>query len=491
MKTLPYLLCLANLLPAENTTFASDLALADHTRFQNPPLPHDAPQGLGSYNYIKRSASSGAPLSTGGTSFHTTCSTMKGHGTHLLSVLAGGQFATEVDGEDYLFLDRDPTWFSGVLAYLRGCRNFAPDSLHADFTPDIGRALQLTAFMREARYYQIEGLHHLLNERCLLASGELRPCIAVMHKADDLEGIDFYLYDMGAQVWYCRYYQRERHCRRKVHRRRPSGFATCTQGRFIYVIGAFVHPVTKKRTIDRLDVHTGVWEFVASLDGTSFEKRRIVAAHLKEASVLVVSHQSPPRNMSPILHIVDLTSGAVQELPCAGHAPDHRFYATCLLQGRLILAGGKVHESKEVPWAWEYDVQEQFWRAMPDMNHQRELAAGVQWNGKAAMVGGYDGGQTVDVVEVFDAATGCWSVLPPMQTQREQIEEVMAVVVQGNLVVIAGCTNDTDAWTSIERYDENAGRWEMMGPMPIYLAGDAAGVLVPHSALRGCFQQLT
>ena len=342
---------------------------------------------------------------------YTTCNTMKGHGAHLLSVLAGGQLVTEVDDEDYLFLDRDPTWFSGVLAYLRGCRHIAPDPLNADFTPDVGCASKLTAFMRGGRYYQIQGLHHLLRERRLVASCELRPCIAIINRRLLPQGIIVYLYDITAQKWYSTTYQRELYQGAWEYdtsfRQEVSGFATCRQGRFIYVIGAFVHPVTKKLTIDRLDIRTGVLELVAPLDETSLEKGCICAAYIKESSIWVVSHDvSDYYNPTPpMLHIIDPASGTTQKLPCVGHAPGllcYR-YATCLLQGRLISVGGQDDESG----AWKYDVPQQSWRILSNMKQPRERATGVQWDDKAAVVGGHDKEHSVDTVEVFNVQSGC------------------------------------------------------------------------------------
>ena len=165
------------------------------------------------------------------TSFHTTCSTMKGHGTHMLSVLADRQFGIEVDGEGYLFLDRDPAWFSGVLPYLRGCCHFAPDPLRADFTLAVDSALNLTAFLREAQCYQIQGLCGMLKERRLLALRELWPCIAVINDRSSTHQqpghVDVHLYDIAAQVWHSKSYVRERY--------ENTDFLTCSDGRFIYM----------------------------------------------------------------------------------------------------------------------------------------------------------------------------------------------------------------------------------------------------------------
>ena len=324
---------------------------------------------------------------------------------------------------------------------------------------------------RKLKSELISGIE-IWDERRLVASSELQPCIAVINRRLLPQGIIVYLYDITAQKWYSKTYQRDLYqgaweydasFRREVH-----GFATCRQGRFLYVIGAFVHPVTKKRTIDRLDIHTGVLELVASLDETSLEKGCICAVYMKESSILVVSHDASDyyNPTPPMLHIIDPASGTTRKLLCVGHAPDllcYR-YATCLLQGRLISVGGGDDESG----AWEYDVQQQSWRILSNMKQPRERATGVQWDDKAAVVGGHDREHGVDTVEVFDVQSGCWSALPPMQRGRQSAN---AVVVQETFVVMEGCR-----WTGIpgenpsyvreiERYNENARRWEM-GRLP-------------------------
>ena len=421
---------------------------------------------------------------------------MQSHGSHVLAVLAGGQFATEADGEDYIFLDRDPAWFSGVLAYLRGSRPVAPNPLQPDFTPQATSAPQLTAFMREARYYQIEGLHQLLMERFLLVSRALRPCVAVFTETDNVHGITLCVYDTGAQVWHSRHYQKERHC--VVDQDGEvitTQFATCSRYGLIYVVGAFVHPVTKKRTVDRLDVRTGVWKCMASLDQTGLESKNCIeAAYLKDDALLVVSCFTDHVSRT-MLHIIDLASGVATELPSTGNAPSQHFYATCMLQGRLIVAGGHDESGKKSRVS-EYDLGEQAWCPLPFMHHRRDAVNCVEWNGRAAVVGGHDGARSMDVVEVFDPPTGSWSMLPSMQAPREQ---PVVVVVNGTLVVMGGWMaaedddGDDDEWTSMERYNGEAQRWETIGHMPFHIytpANPAEVMLLPSSTLRDNFQFL-
>ena len=345
----------------------------------------------------------------------------------MLSVLADRQFGIEVDDEGYLFLDRDPAWFSGVLAYLRGCCHFAPDPLRADFTLAVDSALNLTSFLREAQYYQIQGLCGMLKERRLLALREPWPCIAVINGRSSLHPqpghVDVHLYDIAAQVWYSKSYVQEQY--------ENTDFVTCSDGRFIYMIGSFVHPATKKRTIDCFDIHTGVWELVASLDDTSLEKVDIRAAYLQQASILVVSHDKYKFFVPPKLHVIDLASGVIQELACAGHAPYQFLYATCLVQGRLILAGGynetwdrnlvgHGYDNSKMTRAWEYDLQEHIWRILTSMEHQHTHAVAVKCNGKAVVVGGIrSDNSSVDTVDVFDPTYRCWSALPAMQRRRQ------------------------------------------------------------------------
>ena len=101
-------------------------------------------------------------LDVGGIDFHVSGAALTSQGQHMLSVLASDQFAAERDSRGYKFIDRDPEWFSLVLAYLREGRSDMPRS-----------ESERHAIYREARYFGLDALCDAAKEReCILMVGK-------------------------------------------------------------------------------------------------------------------------------------------------------------------------------------------------------------------------------------------------------------------------------------------------------------------------------
>ena len=104
-------------------------------------------------------------MEVGGALFHTRLEVLHRH-EGMLSAMASDDFSHDVEGGEYAFLDRDPTWFPLVLQFLRTGVALLPN--------DAERRL---AVFREAQYYSLEGLCRAarpLQER-IIAMGYNRP----------------------------------------------------------------------------------------------------------------------------------------------------------------------------------------------------------------------------------------------------------------------------------------------------------------------------
>lgn len=99
---------------------------------------------LGTNNQIK--------INVGGTVFVTTYSTLTRNHRSMFSGMFSGQFGLEKGEDGSYFIDRDPTYFSHVLNYLR-------DGLVNLKIMDAGTKVNI---LKEARFYQVLGLIQLL-----------------------------------------------------------------------------------------------------------------------------------------------------------------------------------------------------------------------------------------------------------------------------------------------------------------------------------------
>ena len=146
----------------------------------------------------------------------------------------------------------------------------------------------------------------------------------------------------------------------------------------------------------------------------------------------------------------------------AGRASHH---AVLLPDGMVLVTGGDT--SVEV-----YDPNTELWMATGPLN-----AGGFGQtltllpNGKVLIAGGGHldpmGGFFPSVIphadaEVYDPATGLWTLTSPLNTAREGAK---AVLLNNGLVLVAGGWNGNTALTSAELYNPGAGTWTPTGPL--------------------------
>jgi Galactose oxidase, central domain/Kelch motif len=98
----------------------------------------------------------------------------------------------------------------------------------------------------------------------------------------------------------------------------------------------------------------------------------------------------------------------------------------------VACAGGDSHDSKSVP------ARSRSTTAGPIMPVARTEVAGAFWDGKIAVAGGFDSpDQVVDRLDLFDVATGTWSVGPPLP---HQYDHSSLAELGGRLYIVGGYT---------------------------------------------------
>ena len=427
-------------------------------------------------------------LDVGGTAFHTSSDVMGRHGPHFLSVLASGEYASEADDGQYVFIDRDSRWFAIILEYLRdgtpatgatpACtapgdiglyRHWFPDkdivvvpSLDGTTigspTPHIVYCLRVglpgqdrgswAAAWREARYYGLEGLARMLEERTFFV-------VFGVHN----ETSDTYMamYDLRSGRWQLTKLPDDdfepRHC--------------CSIEGRIYVICWYGDP------IHIYDPGTGCWERVIDVPVDWWEYTAIRLHHVGE--YLVVSGRDAASANLGCLYVQALHLKTRQWEPLDRSFQDVNFgslEASCVIDDLWLAFGSwssaAVSVSHFPTTLHKSDIPEP-----PDGRGNEWDQPALAWNGKAVLVGdqslwgvGEDQG-----VDVYDPITSAWSLLPPPPLDRTQ-HRVAATVVDGNVVVM-GCTRDfrrpapEDTW-AMATYCHAIQRWQKtIIPSPI------------------------
>ena len=78
--------------------------------------------------------------------------------------------------------------------------------------------------------------------------------------------------------------------------------------------------------------------------------------------------------------------------------------------------------------------------------------------------GGYDRGECLDTVSVYDPATNEWRSADKMLTKRGRFD---ATVLDDQFLFAVAGSNGTSELTSAEKYDRRTGRWAQIASLPV------------------------
>jgi hypothetical protein len=147
--------------------------------------------------------------------------------------------------------------------------------------------------------------------------------------------------------------------------------------------------------------------------------------------------------------------------------------ATLLRDGRVLVAGGSTGtgftSSAEL-----YDPGTGQWTLTGGMNVARAgHSATLLPDGRVLVTGGSGssgGGSPLDSAEIYDPATGTWSLIAPMSTAR--FEHTATLLPDGRVLVVG--SNST---AGTELYDPATGTWTSGGTLNIMRTGHSATLL--------------
>lgn len=81
--------------------------------------------------------------------------------------------------------------------------------------------------------------------------------------------------------------------------------------------------------------------------------------------------------------------------------------------------------------------------------------------------GGYDRGECLNLVELYDVETNTWSLLPPMKHNRGRFD---ITCVGGDVIYAVAGSNGQAEINSVEKFDANVGKWTKSASLPVNLS---------------------
>lgn len=243
-----------------------------------------------------------------------------------------------------------------------------------------------------------------------------------------------------------------------------SEFAVAESEGRLFVLGGYPASRITVDTVQIYDVGADRWELGAPLP--------VALNHGMAAAVDgIVYHiggQTEASGQTYVDHVFALDP-ATGEWTERAPMPTARSAGVAIVHDGLIyVAGGRPPRGHDFA---VYDPATDRWTELPDLPSQRNHIAGGVLGGRIHVVGGRLGGgfrsEQTAAHEVFDPASGTWSVAAPMLRPRSGINGVVA---EGCLHVWGG-ESGAGMFPDHDYYDPTADRWTRLADMPIPIHG--------------------
>ena len=139
-------------------------------------------------------------------------------------------------------------------------------------------------------------------------------------------------------------------------------------------------------------------------------------------------------------------------------------HCSVALQGEIFVFGGYGNDILQS--AAKYDPVSNTWSDIASMNTTRYLASATILNGKALVVGGQEGSTIITTqasCEMYNPVEDHWTLIDDTVIPRR----AAGIATVGNLVyIIGGGDNEENYLDTMECYNEQTNKWEIVGKMP-------------------------
>jgi N-acetylneuraminic acid mutarotase len=237
----------------------------------------------------------------------------------------------------------------------------------------------------------------------------------------------------------------------------------------IYVIGGYPSNRISTMQVQVYDPATDQWRF-----GTPIP---VALNHTMSVSVqgvlYVIGGQTEAGGDGPFVNTVYAFDPAVGRWITRAPMPTARGGGgAAVVNGKIYVAGGRPPRGNDFA---VYDPAADRWEALPALPNQRNHIGMVSIDNRVYVIGGRTGAgfdtPTVDLVDVYDVATGRWSAGTPLPKPRGGIN---AIVAYGLIHVFGGEGNPQAAngvFPDHDVFDPTRGRWIHLTDMPTPVHG--------------------
>ena len=244
-----------------------------------------------------------------------------------------------------------------------------------------------------------------------------------------------------------------------------SEFAVAELDGMLYVLGGYPADRVTVTTVQVYDAAADSWTFGPDLPAPN--NHGMAAA--VDGVVYLLGGQTDSSGDDSYVDTVYALDPAVGEWVEKARMPTRRSAGVAMVHDGLIyVAGGRPPRGHDFA---VYDPAADAWETLPDLPSQRNHIAGAVIDGRIHVVGGRLGGgfrsDKTAAHEVYDPATGTWSVAAPMLRARSGINGVMA----DGCFHVWGGEEGAGMFPEHDYYDPAADIWSRLADMPVPVHG--------------------
>uniref|UniRef100_A0A8C4QMH2 BTB domain-containing protein n=1 Tax=Eptatretus burgeri TaxID=7764 RepID=A0A8C4QMH2_EPTBU len=148
-------------------------------------------------------------------------------------------------------------------------------------------------------------------------------------------------------------------------------------------------------------------------------------------------------------------------------------YAVCALRNDILISGGRLNCNN----VWLYKVHFNSWMRAAPLITGRWRHKMATLHGKVYAVGGYDGSQRLNSVEMYDSEINIWCTAAPLPLA---VSSAAIAACCDRLYVVGGGTDDNTCSDQVQCYDPDSNTWTLRAPIPI------ARRCISAASLNGC-----
>ncbi|KAL8612626.1 hypothetical protein ACOMHN_044567 [Nucella lapillus] len=206
------------------------------------------------------------------------------------------------------------------------------------------------------------------------------------------------------------------------------------------------------------------WSIIATIKqkGNSYMGLAVLSGKMMAVSIHLrqVTSPSSPVSQGALLPAVDAGERCATLLPLGAMSSSRCAFGVCVWSGSFVVCGG--YDRGECLVSVEvYNPTKGRWSKLPSMLTPRARFGATELRGRLYAIGGCDGARDLDSVHYFSFQANKWEVAAPLKTARSSV----GVAEMCGQIYCVGGSDCQRSLKTCEMYDMDTNRWTFIAPL--------------------------